>query len=78
MPVMDGITATSRILELRTPGEPYAPIIGVTAHALESDKDKCLKAGMDDYLTKPVRQEMLVEKLDQWVRGKTAQQAQSA
>ncbi|EJL6727405.1 response regulator, partial [Vibrio alginolyticus] len=57
MPVMDGITATRLIRDkgLRT------PIIALTAHALESDRDKCLDAGMDGFISKPVRRQDIFE-----------------
>lgn len=55
MPKMDGFTATKRIREAEEGGD-YArtPIIGMTAHALIGDKDKCIDAGMDEYLPKPI------------------------
>jgi len=57
MPVMDGLTATK---EIRNQENPVF-IIGLSAHAFPEDKAKCLKAGMDDYVTKPVNLERLIE-----------------
>jgi PAS domain S-box-containing protein len=67
MPVMDGLTATGHLTKIREQLGRKVPIIGVTAHALQSDKEKCLAAGMDDHLTKPVRQDKLAEKLEHWL-----------
>ena len=52
MPIMDGLTATLRIREM--PQFNGLPIIAMTAHAMADDKQKCLDAGMQDYLTKPI------------------------
>ncbi|WP_394690366.1 PAS-domain containing protein [Hoeflea sp.] len=69
MPVMNGHQATETIREVEA-GDPalgHTPIIGVTAHALTGDMEKCLKAGMDDYLSKPISPEKLAEKIREWL-----------
>ena len=67
MPVMDGFEATRVI---RGPGSrvrnPKIPIIALTAHALKGDRELCLQAGMDDYLSKPVNPRDLAAALDRW------------
>jgi CheY-like chemotaxis protein len=62
MPVMDGYNATR---ELRS-RNVSTPIIGVTANAMEDDRDKCLRAGMDDYLPKPVKIASIKALLQRW------------
>lgn len=71
MPEMDGFEATRRIRqeEQRVPGSSRVPIIALTAHALGGDKEKCLAAGMDDYLSKPFTQEQLGQVLCRWLKG---------
>ncbi|MBX5307257.1 response regulator [Rhizobium sp. NLR14b] len=67
MPVMNGHEATRTIRE-REKGQGHrVPIIGVTAHALESDREACLDASMDDYMSKPISPELLEEKIRQWL-----------
>jgi signal transduction histidine kinase/DNA-binding response OmpR family regulator len=70
MPVMDGYEAADKInafqLEYK---KPRKPIIALTGHALKHDRDKCIDAGMDDYLTKPVKHEALMDALNKWVMG---------
>lgn len=67
MPVMDGYEATHAILDIeKSQSLAHTPIVALTGHALKNDREKCLEAGMDDYLTKPVIQTDLLEKLEQW------------
>ena len=69
MPVMDGYEATSLIQAFeRDNGITAKPIIALTGHALKNDREDCLKAGMSDYLSKPVKQSELLEKLSLWTK----------
>ncbi len=70
MPEMDGAEATAQIRKLQENTGVSIPIIGVTAHALREDKQKCLDAGMDDYLPKPVKQDALLDMLTKWTEGR--------
>ena len=63
MPVMDGLEATKII---RSRGYGDVPIIALTASAMEEDRISCLKVGMDDYLAKPVRMEVVKEVIEKW------------
>jgi CheY-like chemotaxis protein len=72
MPVMDGLEATQRIRRLEDQSEPRTPIVALTARAQPQDRELCLEAGMDDYLSKPVRMETLTERLTHWLREKAA------
>ncbi len=73
MPVLDGYQATQQI---RTPSSNVKrhdiPIIAMTANAMEGDREKCLKAGMDDYLQKPIDLSKLTEALENWLHGSNA------
>lgn len=66
MPEMDGIEATKQIRRLRDPVR-HIPIIGMTANAMKGDRERCLEAGMDDYLSKPVGIHELQQILKRWV-----------
>lgn len=65
MPEMDGIDATLKIRSLEGAHQPR--IIALTANALAEDREKCLAAGMDDYLSKPIKPELLEEVLERWI-----------
>jgi DNA-binding response OmpR family regulator len=66
MPIMDGWQATSRIRE-RKALNATTPIIAVTANAMKGDRDKCIAAGMNDYISKPVERKRLFETISKWV-----------
>jgi len=66
MPEMDGFTATRMIRNLED-SRKNIPVIAITAHALKGDKEKCLEAGMDDYITKPINAKHLSKVLDSWI-----------
>ena len=67
MPVMNGYDATKLIRVIDAESGRHTPIIGITAHALKGDMEKCLDAGMDDYLSKPISPERLVDKISEWL-----------
>ena len=66
MPELDGYETTQRIRESNCKYSRI-PILAMTAHALQGEKEKCLSAGMDDYLSKPVQPKMLRKLLDKWL-----------
>ncbi len=65
MPLMDGIAATKAIRKLKIPDLP--PIIAMTAYSMKEDKEKFISAGMDDYISKPIRSESLLRKIKDWI-----------
>lgn len=64
MPVMNGIVATKKIRELEASTNTHTPIIAITANALSGDKEACLAAGMNEYISKPFQVEILLKKMD--------------
>ena len=69
MPEMDGFEATRNIRELASAVGGGIPIIALTANALPGEKERCLAAGMNDYLAKPINRQLLAEKLALWTAG---------
>ncbi len=69
MPVLDGFEATARIRARERRTRRHMPVIALTAHALKEDRKRCLEAGMDDYVSKPLNPEELFRTLDRVARG---------
>jgi CheY-like chemotaxis protein len=66
MPVMDGLQATTAIRRREGDGR-RTPIIAMTANAMQEDRQRCLEAGMDDFISKPVTSKALAETLNRWM-----------
>ncbi len=78
MPIMDGLEATRRIRqwESKVRGQssvPRIPIIAMTAHAMQGDREQCLEAGMDDYIAKPISPARLIGLVAKWLPGATGE-----
>jgi PAS domain S-box-containing protein len=67
MPTMNGLEATAAIRAHEAQAGTHVPIVGVTAHALKGDRERCLEAGMDDYLSKPISPDALLRKVATWL-----------
>ncbi len=72
MPLLDGYEASKRLREMNLPHRPW--IIATTAHSMEGDRERCLAAGMDDYLSKPLRSEGIAGALGRRVGGQIVKQ----
>jgi two-component system, sensor histidine kinase and response regulator len=72
MPIMDGFQATASIRKLEGAGWSSVPIVAMTAHAMRGDREKCLAAGMDSYISKPIDVHELVEVVEEFSRHNTA------
>ena len=67
MPEMDGLTATALIRKAELLTGKHIPIIAMTAHAMDGDQEKCIAAGMDDYISKPVEPSDLKAIIEKWI-----------
>ena len=67
MPELNGLDATKAIREIEAQDGGHIPIIGVTAHAMSGDMEKCFDAGMDDYLAKPISPVRFTDKIETWL-----------
>ena len=68
MPEMDGFQATAAIREIEKKGTRRTPIVAMTAHAMKGDRERCLEAGMDGYVSKPVQSKLLYETIEAMTR----------
>ena len=72
MPVMGGLEAATQIRSKESVAGRHTPIIALTAHAMKGDREKCIEAGMDDYVTKPIRRQLLYQAIDRVLSGREA------
>jgi CheY-like chemotaxis protein len=68
MPDKDGLEATRRIRAEEIKGGFYTPILALTAHAMKGDRERCLEAGMDDYISKPINPNELIEAIERLLK----------
>ncbi len=72
MPVLDGLAATQELRAREAESGGHQLVVAMTAHAMQGDRERCLAAGMDDYLSKPVQPQALEAMLDRWLSGRFA------
>ncbi|MBB1488814.1 response regulator [Oceanospirillum sediminis] len=75
MPVMDGYEATAHIRASEQNSKHHTPIIALTAHAMNGDKELCIRRGMDDHLAKPLTRRALLEMLAKWLPNRTQEKS---
>jgi CheY-like chemotaxis protein len=71
MPEMDGFEATAKIRERESTRSVHVPIVAMTAHALKGDEERCLAAGMDGYISKPIRSSQLYEAIERALESRS-------
>lgn len=76
MPIMDGLVATRIIRQL--PTHSHVPIIAMTAHAMRGDRERCLEAGMNDYISKPIESHLLIRRVEQGLTNATRSSLETA
>ncbi len=76
MPVMDGLEATRQLRKIKS--YQYTPIIAMTAHAMDGDREACLQSGMNDYLSKPIDPDILLQMLSNWLESYETLHVESA
>ena len=67
MPIMDGCTASKEIRKMDRPDAKAVPIFACTANTFKEDQDRALESGMNDFVSKPIDVENLLEKLSKWI-----------
>ncbi|MBX2843764.1 MAG: response regulator, partial [Flammeovirgaceae bacterium] len=75
MPVMNGMTATKKIKELNLPYCP--PIVAMTAFSMQEEREEFLKAGLDDFISKPIKAQTLVSKVKKWFEDQKEEEAEN-
>jgi CheY-like chemotaxis protein/HPt (histidine-containing phosphotransfer) domain-containing protein len=76
MPGMDGFAATAEIRRMEA-GAKHVPIVAMTAHAMKGDRERCLEAGMDDYISKPIDPESVMNVLQRWLSHRVHDEVRS-